>query len=106
MVRCSAAIRAGYQSAARVPLRTAQACRRVLDLCQVAVNIGNRAVMSDAAVTLVLVTASTEKEAVNIAQALVEPMNRRLGNEVGGHVSISNVQVLHSPRCLPSDCLP
>ena len=46
----SAAIRTGYQSAARVPLRTAQACRGVLDLCQVAVGIGNQAVMSDAAV--------------------------------------------------------
>ena len=46
----SAAIRAGYKSAARVPLRTAQACREVLDLCQAAAAAGNRAVMSDAGV--------------------------------------------------------
>jgi glutamate formiminotransferase/formiminotetrahydrofolate cyclodeaminase len=46
----SAAIRAGYRTAAEVPLRTAELCREVLDLCQQAANVGNDAVMSDAGV--------------------------------------------------------
>jgi glutamate formiminotransferase/formiminotetrahydrofolate cyclodeaminase len=46
----SEAIRAGYRAAARVPLRTAELCREVLDLCQAAAGIGNQAVMSDAGV--------------------------------------------------------
>jgi glutamate formiminotransferase/formiminotetrahydrofolate cyclodeaminase len=46
----SQAIRAGYKLAAEVPLRTAQLCRQVLDLCQAAADIGNQAVMSDAGV--------------------------------------------------------
>jgi formiminotetrahydrofolate cyclodeaminase len=46
----SRAIQAGYRSAARVPLRTAQLCQDVLKLCRAAANIGNRAVMSDAGV--------------------------------------------------------
>jgi glutamate formiminotransferase/formiminotetrahydrofolate cyclodeaminase len=46
----SKAIRAGYKVAAEVPLRTAQLCREVLDLCQEAADIGNQAVMSDAGV--------------------------------------------------------
>jgi glutamate formiminotransferase/formiminotetrahydrofolate cyclodeaminase len=46
----AAAIRAGYKSAARVPLRTAQLCREVLDLCEAAAHVGNQAVMSDAGV--------------------------------------------------------
>lgn len=44
------ATRAGYKSAAEVPLRTAQLCREVLDLCEAAAGIGNQAVMSDAGV--------------------------------------------------------
>jgi glutamate formiminotransferase/formiminotetrahydrofolate cyclodeaminase len=44
------AIQAGYKAAAKVPLRTAQVCRKVLDMCQAAADIGNEAVMSDAAV--------------------------------------------------------
>jgi len=46
----SQAIRAGYKLAAEVPMRTAQLCRQVLDLCQAAADIGNQAVMSDAGV--------------------------------------------------------
>ena len=46
----AAAIRAGYRTAAEVPLRTAELCRDVLDLCQQAADIGNEAVMSDAGV--------------------------------------------------------
>jgi glutamate formiminotransferase/formiminotetrahydrofolate cyclodeaminase len=46
----SEAIRAGYRAAARVPLRTAELCREVLELCQSAAGIGNQAVMSDAGV--------------------------------------------------------
>ena len=46
----SKVIREGYKSAARVPLRTAELCREVIDLCQQAADIGNMAVMSDAGV--------------------------------------------------------
>ena len=46
----SSVIRAGYKSAAEVPLRTAELCRQVLDLCQAAADIRNKAVLSDAGV--------------------------------------------------------
>jgi len=46
----AAAIRAGYRTAAEVPLKTAELCRDVLDLCRQAANVGNDAVMSDAGV--------------------------------------------------------
>ena len=42
------AIREGYKSAARVPLRTAELCNQALKLCLNAARIGNEAVTSDA----------------------------------------------------------
>jgi glutamate formiminotransferase/formiminotetrahydrofolate cyclodeaminase len=62
----SAAIRAGYQSAARVPLRTAQLCREVLDLCQAAAGIGNASVMSDAAVGALMAYAGVQGAVHNV----------------------------------------
>jgi glutamate formiminotransferase/formiminotetrahydrofolate cyclodeaminase len=62
----SAAIRAGYKSAARVPLRTAQLCRVVLDLCQAAADIGNQAVMSDAAVGALMAYAGIQGAVHNV----------------------------------------
>jgi glutamate formiminotransferase/formiminotetrahydrofolate cyclodeaminase len=60
------AIRAGYKSAARVPLRTAQACREVLDLCQAAADIGNQAVMSDAGVGALMAYAGVQGAIHNV----------------------------------------
>jgi len=60
------AIQSGYKSAARVPLRTAQLCREVLDLCQAAADIGNAAVMSDAAVGALMAYAGVQGAIHNV----------------------------------------
>ena len=62
----TAAIRAGYRSAARVPLRTARLCREVLDLCQAAAGIGNQAVMSDAGVGALMAHAGVQGAIHNV----------------------------------------
>jgi len=62
----AAAIRAGYKSAARVPLRTAQLCREVLDLCEAAARVGNQAVMSDAGVGALMAYAGVQGAIHNV----------------------------------------
>jgi glutamate formiminotransferase/formiminotetrahydrofolate cyclodeaminase len=62
----SEALRDGYRSAARVPLRTAQLCREVLDLCQAAAGIGNQAVMSDAGVGALMAYAGVQGAIHNV----------------------------------------
>jgi glutamate formiminotransferase/formiminotetrahydrofolate cyclodeaminase len=60
------AIQAGYKSAAEVPLRTAQLCREVLNLCQAAADIGNQAVMSDAGVGALMAYAGVQGAIHNV----------------------------------------
>jgi glutamate formiminotransferase/formiminotetrahydrofolate cyclodeaminase len=60
------AIEAGYKSAAEVPLRTAQLCREVLDLCRAAADIGNQAVMSDAGVGALMAYAGVQGAIHNV----------------------------------------
>jgi len=62
----SQAIRAGYRLAAEVPLRTAQLCREVLDLCQEAADIGNDSVMSDAGVGALMAYAGVQGAIHNV----------------------------------------
>jgi glutamate formiminotransferase/formiminotetrahydrofolate cyclodeaminase len=62
----SKAIRAGYKCAAQVPLRTAERCRDVLDLCQQAADIGNLAVMSDAGVGALMAYAGVQGAIHNV----------------------------------------
>ena len=62
----SEAIRAGYKTAAEVPLRTAKLCREVLDLCQGAADIGNAAVMSDAGVGALMARAGVQGAIHNV----------------------------------------
>ena len=62
----SKVIRAGYKSAAEVPLKTAELCREVLDLCQAAANIGNQAVMSDAGVGALMALAGVQGAIHNV----------------------------------------
>ena len=62
----SEVIRAGYKSAAEVPLKTAELCREVLDLCQAAANIGNQAVMSDAGVGALMALAGVQGAIHNV----------------------------------------
>lgn len=62
----SKTIRAGYKFAAEVPLRTAELCRQVLDLCQDAANIGNQAVMSDAGVGALMAYAGVQGAIHNV----------------------------------------
>ena len=62
----SMVIRAGYKSAAEVPLKTAELCREVLDLCQAAANIGNQAVMSDAGVGALMALAGVQGAIHNV----------------------------------------
>ena len=85
--RRSAAIRQGYKSAARVPLRTAQACREVLDLCQSAAEVGNEAVMSDAGVGALMAYAGVQGAVHNVRinlphtkdEAFIADMQAELG---------------------------
>jgi glutamate formiminotransferase/formiminotetrahydrofolate cyclodeaminase len=62
----SGVIQAGYKSAAEVPLRTAELCRGVLDLCQAAADIGNKAVMSDAGVGALMAYAGVQGAIHNV----------------------------------------
>jgi glutamate formiminotransferase/formiminotetrahydrofolate cyclodeaminase len=64
--RRSHAIRVGYKSAAEVPLRTAQLCREVLDMCQAAADVGNQAVMSDAGVGALMAYAGVQGAIHNV----------------------------------------
>jgi glutamate formiminotransferase/formiminotetrahydrofolate cyclodeaminase len=59
-------IRAGYKSAAEVPLKTAELCKQVLGLCQAAANIGNAAVMSDAGVGALMALAGVQGAVHNV----------------------------------------
>jgi glutamate formiminotransferase/formiminotetrahydrofolate cyclodeaminase len=86
----AAAIRAGYKSAAEVPLRTAQLCREVLELCRAAAGIGNQAVMSDAGVGALMALAGVQGAVHNVRinlphtkdEAFIEDINARLGSLV------------------------
>lgn len=86
----SEVIRAGYKSAAEVPLRTAELCRQVLDVCQAAANIGNMAVMSDAGVGALMALAGVQGAIHNVRinlpytkdEAFIERMQARLGTLV------------------------
>ena len=60
------AIQAGYKLAAQVPVQTAQLCREVLDLCQAAANIGNKALMSDAGVGALMAFAGVQGAIHNV----------------------------------------
>lgn len=84
----SKAIRAGYKVAAEVPLRTAQLCREVLDLCQEAADIGNQAVMSDAGVGALMAYAGVQGAIHNVRinlpntkdDAFIATMEAKLGS--------------------------
>jgi glutamate formiminotransferase/formiminotetrahydrofolate cyclodeaminase len=62
----SQVIRAGYKSAAEVPLNTAKLCRQVLDLCRAAADVGNQAVMSDAGVGALMAYAGVQGAIHNV----------------------------------------
>jgi len=84
----SKTIRAGYKAAAEVPLRTAQLCRQVLDLCQAAADIGNQAVMSDAGVGALMAYAGVQGAIYNVRinlphtkdEAFISKMKETLGD--------------------------
>lgn len=83
-----AAMSAGYKSAARVPLRTAELCRDALQLCLRAAQIGNEAVMSDAGVGALMALAGVQGAIYNVRinlphtkdAAFVEEMSRTLNS--------------------------
>jgi glutamate formiminotransferase/formiminotetrahydrofolate cyclodeaminase len=82
------AIQAGYKLAAEVPLRTAQLCREVLDFCQAAADIGNKAVMSDAGVGALMAYAGVQGSIHNVRinlphtkdEAFISKMKATLGD--------------------------
>ena len=84
----AAAIQSGYKTAARVPLNTAELCREVLDLCQQAADIGNKAVMSDAGVGALMAYAGVRGAIHNVRinlphtkdDAFIEEVGRELGD--------------------------
>jgi glutamate formiminotransferase/formiminotetrahydrofolate cyclodeaminase len=83
----SQAIQSGYKLAAEVPLRTAQLCREVLNLCQAAADLGNQAVMSDAGVGALMAYAGVQGAIHNVRinlphtkdEAFITRMNSTLG---------------------------
>ncbi len=84
----SEAIRSGYKTAAEVPLRTAELCREVLDLCKAAADIGNEAVMSDAGVGALMAYAGVQGAIYNVRinlphtkdEAFIAQMKTTLGD--------------------------
>ncbi len=62
----SKAIQAGYKLATEVPLRTAELCGEVLNLCQSVADIGNKAVMSDAGVGALMAYAGVQSAIHNV----------------------------------------
>lgn len=76
------AIQAGYKSAAKVPLRTAEVCRQVLDLCQAAANIGNDAVMSDAGVGALMAYAGVQGAIHNVRINLPQIKDEQFKDEM------------------------
>jgi formiminotetrahydrofolate cyclodeaminase len=70
-----------------VPLYTAKLCREVLDICQVAADIGNKAVMSDAGVGALMALAGVQGAIHNVRINLpytkdddfIAKMNSQLG---------------------------
>ena len=89
----SSVIRAGYKSAAEVPLRTAELCRQVLDLCQAAANIGNKAVMSDAGVGALMALAGVQgaihNVRINLPHTKDEAFIARMEAQLGALISES-----------------
>ncbi len=83
----SKVIRAGYKTAAEVPLNTAKRCREVLDICQAAADIGNMAVMSDAGVGALMAYAGVQGAIHNVRinlpytkdENFITKMNSQLG---------------------------
>jgi len=83
----SKVIRAGYKTAAEVPLNTAKLCREVLDICQAAADIGNMAVMSDAGVGALMALAGVRGAIHNVRinlphtrdEDFIAKMNSQLG---------------------------
>lgn len=81
-----AAMQEGYKSAARVPLRTAELCHRAAKVCLQAAGIGNKAVMSDAAVGALMARAGVRGAVYNVRinlqnihdAAFVEEMHQNL----------------------------
>ncbi len=86
----SAAMRAGYKSAARVPLRTAEQCFEALQLCLRAAQLGNNAVMSDAGVGALMAFAGLQGALYNMRinlpnthdETFIAEMNAKLGNMI------------------------
>jgi glutamate formiminotransferase/formiminotetrahydrofolate cyclodeaminase len=89
----SSVIRAGYKSAAEVPLRTAELCRQVLDLCQAAANIGNKALMSDAGVGALMALAGVQgaihNVRINLPHTKDEAFIARMQAQLGALISES-----------------
>ncbi|MCA9731121.1 glutamate formimidoyltransferase [candidate division KSB1 bacterium] len=81
-------IQSGYKSATKVPLRTAELCREVLGLCELAVGIGNEAVMSDAGVGALMAYAGIQGAIHNVRinlphtkdENFIAEMKSKLGN--------------------------
>lgn len=86
----SAAMREGYKSAARVPLRTAEQCFAALQLCLQTAQLGNHAVMSDAGVGALMAFAGLQGAIYNVRinlpnthdEAFIAEMNAKLGNMI------------------------
>lgn len=62
----SKAIQKGYQTAAQVPLNTAQTCNEILDIAKILAEKGNRNSITDAAVSALMAKAGVDAAVLNV----------------------------------------
>ena len=62
----SQAIQAGYKTAANVPLNTARACEKILDLSMIVARKGNQNSITDSAVSALMAQAGVESAILNV----------------------------------------
>lgn len=76
------AIEKGYEKAIKAPLETISECEKVYDLIAVAAEFGNKGVISDAAVSVIMLHAAVESSIINIKINLSGIKDDKLKSEV------------------------
>ncbi len=78
-----AAIQQALQEATRVPMRVAEACAHVLELCRPVAEKGNRSAISDAGVAALMAEAGLRGAALNVLINLKAIQDDAFRNEMG-----------------------
>ncbi len=95
----SAALRAGYKSAAAAPLQTAGLCQEALQLCLRAAKVGNKNVMSDAGVGALMAFAGLQGAIYNVRINLPHTKDPDFIGQTGSKLSA----LLHSAKTTCAD---